>query len=92
MPGPRYRAAAADQVLVEPLDLFTAIFHRPSGITHLLTEPAPQILAVLAQEPLDAEELLARLARDYELGDGEGAELLAERLGELEAAGLVDRV
>ena len=93
MAGPRYGAAAADRLLIEPLDLFTAVFHRPSGITHLLTEPAPQILAALAQGSLDADALLACLARDYELeAAGDGAALLAERLAELEAAGLVGRV
>jgi len=92
MSGPRYRAAGAELLIVEPLDLFTAVFHRPSGMTHLLTEPAPQILEVLAGEALTADALLARLSQDYELGDaaGEGAAMLQARLEELEAAGLID--
>jgi len=28
MAGPRYRAVAAESILVEPLDLFTALFHQ----------------------------------------------------------------
>ncbi|MEJ8629901.1 HPr-rel-A system PqqD family peptide chaperone [Sphingomonas sp. I4] len=92
MPGPRYRAADAALLIVEPLDIFTAVFHRPSGITHLLNEPAPQILAALADEPLDAAALLDRLAGQYELDAVEGIEMLQARLDELEAAGLVDRL
>lgn len=92
MAGPRYRAAAAALLIVEPLDMFTAVFHRPSGVTHLLNEPAPQILEALADEPLDRDALLARLAQNFDLGDADGTAVLQARLTELEAAGLVDRV
>lgn len=94
MAGPRYRAAEAALLIVEPLDIFTAIFHRPSGITHLLNEPAPQILEALADQALDLKELLARLAHGYDLRDvgGDGAAALRARLDELEAAGLVERL
>lgn len=92
MAGPRYRAVAAELMLVEPLDLFTALFHRPSGITHILTEPAPQILAALQAQALDPAALLDRLARDFDLGEADGAAILQARLDELEAAGLVERV
>ncbi|WP_322965542.1 HPr-rel-A system PqqD family peptide chaperone [Sphingomonas fuzhouensis] len=94
MPGPRYRAAAAALLIVEPLDIFTVVFHRPSGTTHLLNEPAPQILEALTGEPLDVDTLLARLARHYDLDGtpGDGAGMLRTRLDELVAAGLVDRV
>jgi len=49
----RYRAPPAEALLIAELDAFTAIFHRPSGITHLLASPAPEILEVLAEAPLD---------------------------------------
>lgn len=92
MAGPRYRAAAAALLIVEPLDMFTAVFHRPSGVTHLLNEPAPQILEALEDEPLDRDALLARLAQNFDLGEADGTAVLQARLAELEAAGLVDRV
>lgn len=63
MAEPRYRTVAAELILVEPLDIFTAVFHRPSGITHLLTEPAPQVMEALAGDPLTLEALMARLMR-----------------------------
>ena len=85
----RYRAAAPDTLLKRELDMLVAVFHRSSGITHLLASPAPEILEVLAGELLDRDALLARLGEAFELGDG-GADALAARLDELVAAGLVE--
>ncbi|WP_294215517.1 HPr-rel-A system PqqD family peptide chaperone [uncultured Sphingomonas sp.] len=85
----RYRAAAPDALLKRELDMLVAVFHRSSGITHLLASPAPEILEVLAGESLDRDGLLARLAEAFELGDG-GVDALAARLDELVAAGLVE--
>ncbi len=47
----RYRAPPATALATVRLDEFTAVYHRPSGATHLLVEPAPEILAALV-EPL----------------------------------------
>ena len=85
----RYSAATADALLIAPLDAFTAVYHRRSGITHLLTEPAPQILAVLAGTPLSLDVLLERLGAEYDLTDASRAALSA-RLDELVVAGLVE--
>lgn len=85
----RYRAPPAGALLTVDLDAFAAAFHRPSGITHLLASPAPEILAVLTDAPLDIDALLDRLSADFDLADGDrGA--LAARLDELIAAGLVE--
>lgn len=87
----RYRAPASDALLIAELDAFTAIFHRPSGITHLLVSPAPEILAILAGEALSIEALLGQLGDDYELADAD-RELLAARVDELVEAGLLSAV
>ena len=84
-----YRAPPTDGLLIAPLDEFTAVYHRASGITHLLTEPAPQIIAILGESGLTLSALLDRLAEDYELSDGT-REALAARLDELVEAGLVE--
>jgi PqqD family protein of HPr-rel-A system len=81
-----YRAPPANALLVEPLDAFTAVYHRPSGQTHLLVEPAPEILEALGPDGLSLAALRAALAERYDLT---GADDLAERLDELVAAGLV---
>lgn len=90
MPEPIFRAASDGSLLIAPLDAFTAVYHRASGITHLLAEPAPQILTVLAEGASSLDALLARLGRDYDLDDGT-REALAARLDELVDAGLVER-
>lgn len=91
MGGNRYIADPPEARLTVALDALDATYHRPSGMTHLVSEPAPQILAALGEGPADAAEILARLARDHDV-DGEGAEaVIAARLAELEAVGLVRR-
>jgi PqqD family protein of HPr-rel-A system len=85
---PVYRAAALDTVRSVELDAFTAIYHRASGITHLVTSPAPEILGMLGEGGLTRAALLERLAADYALPDADEA-ALAARLDELVAAGLV---
>ena len=55
-----YRAEPADSLRIEPLDDFTLIFHRRSGLTHLVTAPAPEILAVLQEGPLTRDAVKVR--------------------------------
>ena len=83
-----YRAPRADALIAAPLDEFTAVFHRASGITHLLTEPAPQILHALGEGGMTLDALLATLSVEYELADSD-REALAARLDELVVSGLV---
>lgn len=83
----RYRADPPAALLIEPLDAFVAVFHRPSGITHLLVSPAPEILAALGKAPLTVDALMDRLAQDYALIDADRT-ALADRVDELVAAGL----
>ena len=85
----RYRAPADAALLTAELDAFTAVFHRPSGITHLLVSPAPEILALLAETALDLDMLLVQLGERYDLGDA-SRDALAARLDELVTAGLVE--
>jgi PqqD family protein of HPr-rel-A system len=85
-----FRAEPADALRIEPLDDFTLIFHRPSGLTHLVTAPVPEILAALGDGPLTRAALRERLSEAFDLVDGDEA-ALAARLDELAAIGLVDQ-
>lgn len=85
-----YRAADPRAMLIEPLDVMTAIYHRPSGQTHLVAAPVPEIVEALGDETMDVDALLTRLADRFELADGERAALVA-RLDEMAAIGLVER-
>ncbi len=88
MPEPLFCATPAEQLRIEPLDALTLVYHRASGITHLLVSPAPEILAVLAGAPMTQAALLARLGADFSVIDSDEA-LLSARLAELVASGLV---
>ena len=92
MPGPRYIADADDQVREVALDGLSVIFHAPSGMTHIVAPPAPQILEALRLGPADSGEILARMRAWYDLDDKDGAEAIEARIEELEAAGLVSRL
>ena len=80
--------ARPETLKIVHLDSFAAVYHRASGITHLVTAPAPEILAALGEAGLTRAGLLLRLASDYALDDADDAALLA-RLDELVATGLV---
>jgi PqqD family protein of HPr-rel-A system len=80
--------ARPESLRIAHLDSFVAVYHRASGMTHLITAPAPEILATLGEAGLTRAALLERLAIDYALGDSDEA-ALAERLDELVATGLV---
>lgn len=88
MAGPVYIADPESAVRSVELDGLTALFHAPSGMTHIVAPPAPQILDALREGPADAAELLRRLRARF---DFDGEEAIHARLDELETAGLVRR-
>jgi PqqD family protein of HPr-rel-A system len=88
MAGPTYIADNVDALTTVPLDGLSLVYHTPSGATHIVAPPAPEILQALSHGPADAAELLRRLHAQYEF---DGDEVIHVRLGELEEAGLVRR-
>jgi PqqD family protein of HPr-rel-A system len=82
----RFAAPPSGTCLREEAEGLTLLYHRPSGQTHILVEPAPQILDALAEAPLTEAGLLAALAIAFEVTQHE---TIGERLAELLAAGLV---
>lgn len=83
-----YSADPADGFLSEDVEGMTALFHRRSGVTHVVAEPVPQILAVLGGKQLEIDGLLDALDVD---ADAESRAALKARLDEMEEAGLVSR-
>jgi PqqD family protein of HPr-rel-A system len=88
MSGPTYIADDIYDLVTVPLDGLSLVYHEPSGTTHIVAPPAPEILEALLDGPADAAELLRRLHEKYEF---DGDEVIHVRLGELEEAGLVRR-
>lgn len=88
-----YRATAPDRLIQHPLDSMTLIFQKPSGITHIVTDPVPAIMEVMADDALTADDIARRLSASYDLEDGiHAADIVLARLVELCSLGLVDKV
>ncbi len=89
----KYRAAANDNLIWHDLDSMTLLFHRTSGITHMLADPAPAILEVMEEHSLTAAEVASRLTATFDLeSDIDVEDIVIARLEELSKLGLVSRV
>ncbi|HEX8482801.1 MAG TPA: HPr-rel-A system PqqD family peptide chaperone [Allosphingosinicella sp.] len=86
-----YTADAPGTVRLVEMEGLTLLYHRPSGLTHFLAPPAPQILSVLARGPASAAEIASSMGETFEIESDDPAAAIAARLAELEAAGLVRR-
>jgi PqqD family protein of HPr-rel-A system len=82
----RYRAPLPDGLAVVELDALVVVFHRASGITHLVAPPVPELLELMAGRWLTLDEIEAA----FETVDGDRAALEA-MLGDLTVAGLMER-
>jgi PqqD family protein of HPr-rel-A system len=88
-----YRAEPDDALLVRPLDDLALFYHRPSGQTHMVVSPVPEILAALREGEADAATIGGRLARDFDLGPpDEATAAIAAHLDEMAALGVVRRL
>ncbi len=88
--APIYRTDYPNHCRTHAIDGMTLVFHRPSGFTHFLVTPAPEMLSLLAEAPMDAAALCERLCARFEMPQDEEALMVVEaRLGELVASGLV---
>lgn len=88
-----YRHEGDDAVLTRALDDIVLLFHRPSGQTHIVVSPVPELLAALRDGgPATAPDLLDRLSATYDLGPAADAiGQIEAHLAELAALGLVRR-
>ncbi|WP_417622268.1 HPr-rel-A system PqqD family peptide chaperone [Parasphingorhabdus sp.] len=89
----QYRAAAKNELIWHDLDSMMLLYHRPSGITHMLADPVPAILQVMEDAPLTAGQIASRLMNQFEVeADVDAEEIILARLEELAILGLVCRV
>ena len=72
MAGPRYIAPAAEEMRIVALDGLSALYHAPSGMTHIVAPPAPEILDALQPGPAYIAELILHRYKVLGLLDGEG--------------------
>lgn len=80
-----FRAPAAGVLRAVRLDAMTALYDRRSGMTHLVAEVVPAILEALGAGDAGVDALALRL-------DTTEYAALTERLDELAAIGLVERL
>ena len=83
-----YRAPCPEAWRIAHLDAFSALYHRASGLTHLIAPPGLEIITALGEAGLTRDALVDALAAQYDLLDFDTA-ALDERLAELVATGLV---
>ena len=88
--APVWHSPAPGCLRFEILDTLTLAYDRASGQTHLLASPLPELLELLAAGPATTADLVARMADAFDLGDQPVGPLIAERLAELAAMGLVE--
>ncbi len=90
MDDPVYIADPEQAVRITALDDLSVIYHRPSGLTHIVDQAVPEILVLLRKTPSTARALLTALASEHDLfAEGDAAQALQARLAELCALGLV---
>lgn len=90
MTAPIYRTDYPGSCRAHAIDGMTLIFHRPSGATHFLDSPVPEMLDLLAAAPDDAAGLARRLCASLDVPDDDEAQAVVDtRLAELIAIGLV---
>jgi PqqD family protein of HPr-rel-A system len=91
--APRFVADPAADRPQMLIDGFAILYHRPSGITHVVAPPVPEMLAAITDNPGDAADIVFRLSAESDLAGEDALEaIVLARLEELEAAGLVRRV
>jgi PqqD family protein of HPr-rel-A system len=88
----RYAACPGGDMVVHPLDALTLIYHHPSGQTHMVVSPVPEIMDALSDGPATVDEVVSRLEVAFDLGAADdAAPAIAAHLEELVALGLVAR-
>lgn len=91
----RFRAAAAADFIIRPVDDLSLVYHRRSGTTHVVGPDSVAILRLLQGGALSLDEVIAKLEAMHELEPSDGAtiaESIAARLDEMAAMDLVDRI
>ena len=90
MNAPTYRTDFPQHCRTHAIDGLLLVFHRPSGTTHFLTSPVPEMLETLAEAPVGAATLSRKLCERLDLPhDDEALAVVEARLEELIACGLV---
>jgi PqqD family protein of HPr-rel-A system len=92
MGAPRFAADPGSSRKGVRLDGLDVLFHRQSGMTHIVAPPAGEILDALNDGPASVQELVDWLSSRFELAGDNAVAAVRARIEELECAGLVRRL
>lgn len=85
-----YFREGPESIVERDLDGLTLFYHRPSGLTHIVDSPLPEILAAMDTAPEDSTTLLKRLSARFDLEtEVDALEDMERHLDTLAALGLV---
>jgi len=89
----QFKAANPEEIVLHMLDMMSLVFHRPSGLTHIVADPIPAILEVMQQEVSTPAQIAEALENNFDLEEGVDVEnVVLARLDEMNALGLVERI
>lgn len=92
-----YQIRDIDNIKVQSLDYMSLLYDRNSGITHIIAEPAPQIIEALGNKALTPSQVEQYLQKTYDIksdedNDAETFEhIITARLDELVDMGLANK-
>ena len=88
----KFKAANPEDIILHMLDMMTLVFHRPSGLTHIVADPVPAILEVMQEGASTSAQITEALENNFDLEEGADVEnVVLARLDEMYALGLVER-
>ncbi len=90
-----YKIRDAQSLKFQTLDYISLLYDRLSGITHVVTDPAPQIIQVLGQNYLSSKQVETILQRQFDMtadeNDNSFEDIITARLDEFVELGLVEK-
>lgn len=85
-----FRREGDDAIVACIFDDIVLLYHRPSGQTHMVISPVPEILAAMADgAALCSADVRDRLAAQFDLDGADAVAAIATQLDHLAALGLV---
>jgi len=93
-----YKMRDAGNLIMQHLDYMSILYDRLSGITHVIAEPAPQIIEALGQDTLSPSQIEQVLKKQYDIQPFDGKEtenledIINARLEEFVELGLAEKI
>ena len=93
-----YKIRDVGNLILQHLDYMSLLYDRQSGITHIIAEPAPQIIEALGQDVMKAAQIEQILIKQYDVQMFEDEssdsfeDIIIARLDEFVDLGLAEKI